>query len=98
VTRFFFLLALAMMAYFLLRGRLARLLRPETKDRPTSRPPASNAPPASPTRNYESADVVADPVCGTFVDPAVAVSVTHGSKRFYFCSEACRDMFLADPK
>lgn len=37
-----------------------------------------------------------DPICGTFVVPekAVAVSGTNG-ERFYFCSAACRDEFMA---
>ena len=32
-----------------------------------------------------------DPVCGTFVAPATALSLTSGDATLYFCSERCRD-------
>lgn len=37
-----------------------------------------------------------DPICGTFVVPerAIVMSGTNG-ERFYFCSAACRDQFMA---
>jgi YHS domain-containing protein len=90
MSRLIFFLALGMFAYFLIRKSLA-LGRPTPRDRRD--PPPS--PPSSPTRSYESADVVADPVCGTFVDPATAVSLTHDGNRLFFCSEACRDRFVS---
>jgi YHS domain-containing protein len=34
-----------------------------------------------------------DPVCGTYVAPANAVSVTRGATTLYFCSERCRDEY-----
>lgn len=36
-----------------------------------------------------------DPVCGTFVLPERALSLTDGRTRYYFCSEACRDKYRA---
>jgi YHS domain-containing protein len=36
-----------------------------------------------------------DPVCGTFVVPERAVSLSIGRDRFYFCSQACRDQYRA---
>jgi YHS domain-containing protein len=36
-----------------------------------------------------------DPVCGTYVVPDRAVSLSVRRERFYFCSEACRDKFRA---
>lgn len=36
-----------------------------------------------------------DPVCGTYVTPDDSPAVTSGSETFYFCSEDCRDKFLA---
>jgi YHS domain-containing protein len=36
-----------------------------------------------------------DPVCGTFVLPDRAVSLTDGRQRLYFCSTACRDKYRA---
>ena len=36
-----------------------------------------------------------DPVCGTFVIPDRALSITVGREQFYFCSAACRDKYRA---
>lgn len=36
-----------------------------------------------------------DPVCGTFVVPARAVSLVEGRSRVYFCSDRCRDKYRA---
>jgi YHS domain-containing protein len=42
--------------------------------------------------------IVVDPVCGMRIDPDDAVAtVEYEGRTFYFCSEACRDGFLADP-
>ena len=37
-----------------------------------------------------------DPVCNMEVDEKTAVTVEHGGEAFYFCSEGCRDKFLAE--
>jgi len=39
--------------------------------------------------------MVRDPVCGTFVLPANAVTLVDGRARLYFCSDACRDQYRA---
>ena len=39
--------------------------------------------------------MVKDPVCGTYVVPEQAVSISVGRKTVYFCSTACRDKFRA---
>ena len=39
--------------------------------------------------------MVRDPVCGTFVLPASAVTLVDGRARLYFCSDACRDQYRA---
>ncbi len=36
-----------------------------------------------------------DPVCGMNVDPATALTIERDGHAFYFCSERCRDKFLA---
>ena len=42
--------------------------------------------------------MVTDPVCGMRIDPDdAAATVEHDGKTYYFCSEACRDAFIADP-
>jgi Cu+-exporting ATPase len=39
----------------------------------------------------------ADPVCGMTVDRSKAPIADHDGRTFYFCSEHCREQFLADP-
>ncbi len=38
-----------------------------------------------------------DPVCGMIVDKATALSTIHDGKTYRFCSQPCRDKFLAAP-
>lgn len=55
---------------------------------------ASGRPPGShvPTRGVQ---MVRDPVCGTFVVPERAISITDGRQRVFFCSIRCRDAYRA---
>jgi len=39
--------------------------------------------------------LVRDPVCGTFVSPGTALSLTAGGATHYFCSEECRSKYRA---
>jgi uncharacterized protein len=50
-------------------------------------PSHSSRPPASPVK------LVRDPVCGTFVAPGTALSLTASGSTHYFCSDACRESF-----
>lgn len=34
-----------------------------------------------------------DPVCGTFVVPEKAVTLTRGGQQIFFCSDACRSKY-----
>jgi len=44
------------------------------------------------------ADKVKGPVCGMEIRSEDAVAVEdHDGRRFFFCSEACHQRFLADP-
>jgi YHS domain-containing protein len=38
-----------------------------------------------------------DPICGMTVDTANALHVERDGETFYFCSEHCREKFLAAP-
>lgn len=49
---------------------------------------------ARPAPRSVGATAVKDPVCGTYVDPELAVVLDQGSGRHHFCSEQCRDAFL----
>ncbi|MGE3277451.1 MAG: hypothetical protein AB7O67_20225 [Vicinamibacterales bacterium] len=42
-----------------------------------------------------SVKMARDPVCGTFVVPGKALSLTDGSAVLYFCSEECRSRYKA---
>lgn len=39
--------------------------------------------------------MVRDPVCGTFVLPDHAKMISDGRARVFFCSDKCRDAYLA---
>ena len=54
----------------------------------TGRPPRS-------ARGRRVAQMVRDPVCGTFVVPERAVTLVNGRTTISFCSEACRDKYRA---
>jgi hypothetical protein len=41
--------------------------------------------------------MVRDPVCGTFVVPERAVSLSLGTRQIHFCSITCRDAYRAHP-
>lgn len=46
--------------------------------------------PASPGRTPAPVKMTKDPVCGTFVVPGKALSLTAGGATLWFCSERCR--------
>lgn len=42
--------------------------------------------------------MVTDPVCGMRIDEDDAVATAeHEGSTYYFCSQACRDAFVAEP-
>ena len=45
----------------------------------------------------ESKSVTKDPICGMTVDEATALHAERNGKTFYFCSDHCRQKFLATP-
>jgi YHS domain-containing protein len=56
---------------------------------------ASGAPAQRPSSS-RAVRLVKDPVCGTHVAPAAALSISSGGTTYYFCSAECRDKFRAD--
>ena len=46
-------------------------------------------------RKAASVQLVRDPVCGTFVVPADALSISQPGGQVYFCSTRCRDQYRA---
>jgi YHS domain-containing protein len=45
-------------------------------------------------RNIPATNLVRDPVCGTFVVPAKALTAAKGSEVHFFCSEKCRQAWV----
>ena len=86
--RIFILGVLLVIVYFMARSALRGLFGKD-KEKDVTR---SVGPPGNPS------DMVQDPVCGTYVDTASALFLTHQDNQFWFCSEACRDKFLTEIK
>ncbi len=58
----------------------------------TGQPRAGNV-----SRIRAGVQMARDPLCGTYVVPARAVSITVGRRQLFFCSTACRDAYRARP-
>lgn len=54
---------------------------------------ARGAPPGHRSGNVPAVKLVRDPVCGTYVPPQTALSLTSAGSTHYFCSEECRREF-----
>jgi len=46
---------------------------------------------------HESKSVTKDPICEMTVDEATGLHAERDGKRFYFCSDHCRQKFLSIP-
>ncbi len=44
------------------------------------------------------AKLVRDPQCGTYVSETTAIAARHGGEMLHFCSDKCRDEYLAAPR
>ncbi len=56
-----------------------------------SRSPSSGDSPGG----TKTGKLVKDPVCGTYVSDNQAISANRGSEVFHFCSDECRQKFIA---
>jgi uncharacterized protein len=54
---------------------------------------AARGAPAERKGNAPAVKLVRDPVCGTYVPPLTALSLTSAGSKHYFCSEQCRTEF-----
>jgi P-type Cu+ transporter len=45
----------------------------------------------------ESKSETKDPICGMTVDETTALNAERDGKKFYFCSEHCRQKFMSTP-
>jgi len=39
-----------------------------------------------------------DPVCGIEMDEDLAISLEYDKKKYYFCCEGCKGIFIRKPK
>jgi len=72
-------------------GGLARLVMRWAVGTPSQA--AAQRGPASPPAQAGSTTLHKDPVCGTYVSEAIAVSLRAGAQTVWFCSAACRDKY-----
>ena len=47
----------------------------------------------APRRPLRPAQMVRDPICGTFLLPERAVTIVENRQPVYFCSDTCRDKY-----
>lgn len=46
-----------------------------------------------PRQGPQAVKMARDPVCGTYVVPEKAVTMTRGREQIFFCSDACRSKY-----
>jgi len=83
----FFWFLIALLGVRLLSRWLGRHLGP--------RPPAGGRPERPPAAPELRGAMVKDPVCGTWVDPRIALALPAGGETAHFCSEECRRAYAA---
>ncbi len=49
------------------------------------------------TRSQTTNRMVRDPICGMYLDPRLALSVEKKQETHYFCSQECKNKYLAKP-
>jgi len=81
LLRFMFVFVAIVAAMSLLRGVFA--------------PRTPEAGGSSARRGERAGKLMKDPICGTYVGTESALTTTKRSETFYFCSEECREKFIA---
>jgi YHS domain-containing protein len=69
---------------------IKRLFRPGSR-----RNAQAPGPGAGPERAPQQKETVKDPVCGMYMDPRLAIRQEEGGESLFFCSEECRQKYLA---
>ena len=96
IFRYILVLLVSIFAISLLRSVIGLIMKafgemvgPHlAKAAPTSAGKPQPSPPAPPTGELKK-----DPVCGTYVPAATAISKRSGGQTLYFCSTNCRDKY-----
>ena len=52
-------------------------------------------PQSGPVQKREGEEMVLDPVCNSYIPLSSALTVKDGGRTEYFCTDECRDKFLA---
>jgi len=80
--KLFFLILVGLIIYFSIRSIFKPIKKP-------AKAPKYNSPKQEP-----ETELVQDPECGVYLDPAGSITLKQEGKIYYFCSEECRDRFL----
>lgn len=94
MLRYILILLLVLIMLPVLRGWLgvlARLLMNWAIGSGPAAASSARSPMAPPPVQAGSTMLHKDPVCGTYVSEAVAVTLKENGQTLWFCSEACRD-------
>lgn len=70
---------------------IQRLFRPGYRGNPRASGPGAASP-----RPQQQKEMVKDPVCGMYMDPRLALRQDEKGEHLFFCSEECRQKYLAD--
>jgi uncharacterized protein len=90
VLRIIFSFLLRVLAFVATLWFIKRLFRPGY--RRNSRAPGSGA---TNERPQQQKEMVKDPVCGMYMDPRLAIRLEEKGEHLFFCSEECRQKYLA---
>jgi uncharacterized protein len=93
VFRVIFALLLRVLAFIATLWFIQRLFRPGNRRNP--RAPGSGT---SEGRPQQQKEMVKDPVCGMYMDPRLAIRQEEKGELLFFCSEECRQRYLAARK
>jgi YHS domain-containing protein len=94
--RFLFRLIVLITLFLLVRSLLEPVIKTITAMFRPAAPPAP-APRAS-APETRSAELKKDPVCGTFIAPELAITQKFNGQIVHFCSQKCRDAYVAAHK
>lgn len=92
--RLLFDLLLLVVAITVLKGIVGIVLRGFGD---AMRSSSSNVPRSSPTPGQVplTGELKKDPVCGTYISTATSIKERVGSEVYHFCSQECRDKYVA---
>ncbi len=90
MSRLILILLLLVVIYWLGRSVFEDLSKLRSRQRSQKKPPSDSS------SNLPVTDqLVQDPVCGVYCPKKKALSAIYKGKVYYFCSEECRQKFLA---